>query len=216
MAVNSEREIQSSFSENIRAVEGEGCEEETAGTFDRVKDILAKCMEKCLTPTRFENISSCLAEVKEKNPTVFDNIVPQLIEHLQVNVKQELELMFQQENLISLGCQLDEITKTSTRTEAAWRPSGIPSEDIKDHITSVKLEFRDQLREKLKQLQNENEVLKNKLMSTTTEITETEQRIIEKHNQLQTVTTACDSITACNNNNDSKYSLENIIKELER
>jgi hypothetical protein len=52
MAVNSEREIQSSFSENIHAVEGEGCEEETAETFGRVKDVLAKCTEKCFAPTR--------------------------------------------------------------------------------------------------------------------------------------------------------------------
>ena len=36
---------------------------------------------------RFEKISSCLVEVREKNPTIFDSIVPQLIQHLQVNVK---------------------------------------------------------------------------------------------------------------------------------
>jgi hypothetical protein len=35
------------------------------------------------------------------------------------------------------------------------RPSGIPSEDIKDHVMSVKLEFRDKLEEKLKQVQYE-------------------------------------------------------------
>ena len=34
------------------------------------------------------------------------------------------------------------------------RPSGLPSEDIKDHVLSVKLEFQDKLKEKLKQVYN--------------------------------------------------------------
>ena len=37
------------------------------------------------------------------------------------------------------------------------------------------------------QLQDENEVLKNNLTSTSTEIRETEQRIIGKHKELKTV-----------------------------
>ena len=52
MAVNSEREIQSAFIENTPPVEGEGGEKQQGVNFGRIKDILAKCTEKCFAPAR--------------------------------------------------------------------------------------------------------------------------------------------------------------------
>ncbi|XP_028406872.1 polyamine-modulated factor 1-like [Dendronephthya gigantea] len=217
MAGNKEREIQSGLAGNFEAEkDDEAQEKEICNNFSHIKELLDMCTQKCLAPVRFKKISSCFKKVREKNPAIFDSIVPQLIEHLKVNIEQELELMFQQENLVHLCQQLDELQPQSIGQEEAWRPSGTPSEDIKDHVLSVKLELRQKLRDKLKQLQDENETLKRSLHETREEITETEKRITAKHNELQKISSSCDSLTTCNNNEDNKYSLEEIIKELNR
>lgn len=187
---------------------------EEAQRFNYFRNILMKCAEKCFAPARLEKISSCLHDIRKKDPEVFDNIIQHFVKGLQDNIKQELELMIKEENLVSLCHDLDQITAMSTETNPAWRPSGQPSTDIKDHVVHVKLEFREKLKEKLKLLQDENKAMQDGLMLKRKEVTDTEERIIQKQKELQKISEACHSITQGNNN--SNDGLEKMIIDLQK
>ncbi|NXN24141.1 PMF1 factor, partial [Nycticryphes semicollaris] len=127
---------------------------------------------------RFANCYRCFYKLQ---PEMTRSIYDQFVSQLQTSVKEEIQEVKDEGNLEMLFNSLDKIVEEAkNQEEPAWRPSGIPEEDVRSTMVPYLLKHRSYLRKILKEKEEENRKVAEFVLAGRDKIAELQQ-LIEAH-----------------------------------
>lgn len=144
-----------------------------------LREALNFAITKCLNVPKYRQLASALPKVHKKHPDRLRHIYGQLMQQLAHNIGEELDQMFDEENIVQLCNDLDDIinaaavattttadtcTSAVTSLQPTWRPSGDATDDLRDHVAASKEQQRSRLQRELAEVAAENERLERQLV----------------------------------------------------
>ncbi|NXQ12356.1 PMF1 factor, partial [Peucedramus taeniatus] len=129
---------------------------------------------------RFANCYRCFYKLQ---PQLTRSIYDQFISQLQASIKEEIQEVKNEGNLEGLFNSLDKIVEEAKdREEPAWRPSGIPEQDVRSALVPYLLKHRAHLRRALHERQEQSSSLAEAVLTGRDRIAELQQ-LIRAHQQ---------------------------------
>ncbi|NXC11500.1 PMF1 factor, partial [Orthonyx spaldingii] len=124
---------------------------------------------------RFVHCYRCFYNLQ---PQLTRSIYDQFISQLQVSIKEEIQEVKNEGNLEGLFSSLDKIVEEAKdREEPAWRPSGIPEQDVRSALVPYLLKHRSHLRRALSKKEEENRKVAEAVLMGRDRIAELQQLI---------------------------------------
>ncbi|KAK6298953.1 hypothetical protein J4Q44_G00304630 [Coregonus suidteri] len=140
--------------------------------------VMEKSLQKFISDASFHRFAHTFHPFYKKNPQVTENIHKQFIEDLQRTIQDDINKLIEEGEL---QCKLDELNKleeaAKNSQDTAWRPSGVPEQDLCSFVMPYYLKQEAYLRRELKKILEENAVLAQRVQAGREGITQTEQRI---------------------------------------
>ncbi|NWX52238.1 PMF1 factor, partial [Steatornis caripensis] len=126
----------------------------------------------------YQRFASCYRCFYRLQPDVTRSIYEQFISQLQAAIKEEIQEVKDEGNLEALFNSLDKIVEEAkNKEEPAWRPSGIPEEDVRSAMVPYLLKHRSYLRKVLKEKEEENRKVAESMLAGRDKIAELQQLI---------------------------------------
>ncbi|NXR84839.1 PMF1 factor, partial [Hypocryptadius cinnamomeus] len=146
-----------------------------AQVFSAVVDTFLEKLVAAGSYRRFVNCYRCFYKLQ---PQLTRSIYDQFISQLQVSIKEEIQEVKNEGNLEELFSSLDKIVEEAKdREEPAWRPSGIPAQDVRGALVPSVLQQRAHLRRALRQRQGRSSSLAEAVLAGRHSIAELQQLI---------------------------------------
>ncbi|KAM9294611.1 polyamine-modulated factor 1-like [Gastrophryne carolinensis] len=143
--------------------------------FDTLVDKFLKCLVEAGS---YERFAHCYKKFYKLQPEFTRAIYNQFLEQLHASIQAEIQDMKEEGNLKSLLDSLDKMEKEAAKqTESQWRPTGVPEEDLRDHLVPFLLQQRDYLHKLVKEQDQENARLEQAVMAGRRRIQEMQQEI---------------------------------------
>ncbi|KAJ7416548.1 Solute carrier family 25 member 44 [Willisornis vidua] len=131
----------------------------------------------------YQKFARCYRCFYKLQPQLTRSIYDQFISQLQSSVKEEIEEVKSEGNLEGLFNSLDKIVEEAKgREEPAWRPSGVPEQDICSVLVPYLLKHRSYLRQVLREKEKQNRKLAESVLAGRDKIVELQQ-LIQAHKQ---------------------------------
>ncbi|XP_071844362.1 polyamine-modulated factor 1-like [Apostichopus japonicus] len=161
-----------------------------------LRQALQKTRKKCIDSLKYNTFARKYKFAHESAPHVLRHCLEEFKEQLDNMIKDELKEMITQEDLVPLFNNLDTLIQegTSKELKQAWRPSGIPQIDIKDHLYQVKLEEKEKLLKLLDATNEETRRLKELVEKKKQHINHTQIKIQDHLQFFDKAYEACDQI----------------------
>ncbi|KAM6039299.1 polyamine-modulated factor 1 [Chlamydotis macqueenii] len=135
-------------------------------------------LEKLVAAGSYQRFASCYRCFYKLQPEMTRGIYDQFVSQLQASIKEEIQEVKDEGNLEVLFNSLDKIAEEAkSRAEPAWRPSGIPEEDVRSAVVPYLLKHRAYLRKVLKQKEEENRKAAQSVLAGRERIAELQQLI---------------------------------------
>ncbi|XP_050183756.1 polyamine-modulated factor 1 [Myiozetetes cayanensis] len=135
-------------------------------------------LEKLVTAGSYQRFASCYRCFYKLQPQLTRSIYDQFISQLQSSIKEEIQEVKNEGNLEGLFNSLDKIVEEAKdREEPAWRPSGIPEEDVRSALLPYLLKHRSYLRKVLREKEEENRKVAKSVLAGRDRIAELQQLI---------------------------------------
>ncbi|KAM6294195.1 polyamine-modulated factor 1 [Aegotheles albertisi] len=135
-------------------------------------------LEKLVAAGSYQRFANCYRCFYRLQPEVTRSIYDQFITQLQASIKEEIQEVKDEGNLEVLFNSLDKIVEEAeNRDEPAWRPSGIPEEDVRSAMVPYLLKHRSYLRKVLKEKEEENRKAAESVLGGRDRIAELQQLI---------------------------------------
>ncbi|XP_009633581.1 polyamine-modulated factor 1, partial [Egretta garzetta] len=130
----------------------------------------------------------CYRGFYKLQPEMTRSIYDQFISQLQASIKEEIQEVKDEGNLEMLFNSLDKIVEEAkNREEPAWRPSGIPEEDVRSALVPYLLKHRSYLRKILKEKEEENKKVAESVLAGRERIAELQQLIQARKHAWQAI-----------------------------
>uniref|UniRef100_A0A8C2E7M9 Si:dkey-6i22.5 n=1 Tax=Cyprinus carpio TaxID=7962 RepID=A0A8C2E7M9_CYPCA len=140
--------------------------------------VIEKSLRWLLDNASFDRFSHCFQPLSKQNPQLTEAMHRQFITQLQTLVQSEISSVIEEGELQARFEELDRLEEGAKDTpQAAWRPSGVPEQDVCSGLVSYYKKQEEYMRLQLKKLQKENAGLAQKVQAGRESITHTEQRI---------------------------------------
>uniref|UniRef100_A0A8C4K560 Polyamine modulated factor 1 n=2 Tax=Casuariiformes TaxID=8784 RepID=A0A8C4K560_DRONO len=131
----------------------------------------------------YQRFANCYRDFYRLQPELTRSIYDQFVSQLQASIKEEIQEVKEEGNLEALFNSLDKIVEEAKeQEEPAWRPSGIPEEDVRSAMVPYLLKHRAYLRKVLKEKEEENRKLAEAVLAGRDRIAEL-QRLIQDRKQ---------------------------------
>ncbi|NWZ89321.1 PMF1 factor, partial [Nesospiza acunhae] len=131
----------------------------------------------------YQRFVSCYRCFYNLQPQLTRSIYDQFISQLQTSIKEEIQEVKNEGNLEGLFSLLDKIVEEAKdREEPAWRPSGVPAQDVRSALVPFLLRHRSHLRRALHERQHRNSSLAQDVLAGRDSIAEL-QRLIQARQQ---------------------------------
>ncbi|NXJ71619.1 PMF1 factor, partial [Rostratula benghalensis] len=135
-------------------------------------------LEKLVAAGSYQRFANCYRCFYKLQPEMTRSIYDQFVSQLQTSVKEEIQEVKDEGNLEVLFNSLDKIVEEAkNQEEPAWRPSGIPEEDVRSTVVPYLLKHRSYLRKILKEKEEENRKVAKSVLAGRDKITELQQLI---------------------------------------
>ncbi|KAF1610149.1 UNVERIFIED_CONTAM: Polyamine-modulated factor 1, partial [Eudyptes robustus] len=135
-------------------------------------------LEKLAAAGSYQRFANCYRCFYKLQPEMTRSIYDQFISQLQSSIKEEIQEVKDEGNLEVLFNSLDKIVEEAkNREEPAWRPSGIPEEDVRSAMVPYLLKHRSYLRKVLKEKEEENRKVAESVLAGRDRIAELQQLI---------------------------------------
>ncbi|XP_027598298.1 polyamine-modulated factor 1 [Pipra filicauda] len=145
-------------------------------------------LEKLVTAGSYQRFASCYRCLYKVQPQLTRSIYDQFISQLQSSIKEEIHEIKNEGNLEELFNSLDKIVEEAKdREEPAWRPSGIPEEDVRSALVPYLLKHRSYLRKVLREKEEENRKVAKSVLAGRDRIAELQQLIQARKQAWQAV-----------------------------
>ncbi|XP_077091951.1 polyamine-modulated factor 1 [Siphateles boraxobius] len=140
--------------------------------------VMEKSLQWLLDNASFDRFSHYFQPLSKQNPQLTEAMHKQFISQLQTLVQKEIASVIEEGDLQVKFEELDKLEELAKDTpQAAWRPSGVPEQDVCSDLVSYYKKQEEYMRIQLKKLQKENAALAQKVQAGRENITHTEQRI---------------------------------------
>ncbi|XP_067314054.1 polyamine-modulated factor 1 [Pseudorasbora parva] len=140
--------------------------------------VMEKSLQWLLDNASFDRFSHYFQPLSKQNPQLTEAMHKQFISQLQTLVQKEITTVIEEGDLQVKLEELDKLEELAKDTsQAAWRPSGVPEQDVCSDLVSYYKKQEEYMRIQLKKLQKENASLAQKVQASRENITHTEQRI---------------------------------------
>uniref|UniRef100_A0A8C8RK63 Polyamine modulated factor 1 n=1 Tax=Pelusios castaneus TaxID=367368 RepID=A0A8C8RK63_9SAUR len=140
-------------------------------------------LEKLVAAGSYQRFANCYHRFYKLQPEMTRSIYDQFISQLQTSIREEMREIKEEGNLEELFAAMDTtVEEAKNRDEPAWRPSGIPEEDIRSGMVPYLLKHQAYLRKALKEKEEENRKLAESVLAGREKISELQQRI-QSHKQ---------------------------------
>ncbi|XP_063802962.1 polyamine-modulated factor 1 [Pseudophryne corroboree] len=151
--------------------------------------LVDKFLEGLMKAGSFQRFARCYQKFYQLRPDVTHSIYNQFVSQLQLSIKAEIQEIQSEGNLEELLDSLDKLDKEAgSRADPQWRPSGIPEEDVRSHLVPYLLKQRDYLRKLLKERQQENAKLAQRVLDGRKKINEMRKEIERRQQAWQKLT----------------------------
>ncbi|XP_013406025.1 polyamine-modulated factor 1 isoform X2 [Lingula anatina] len=147
-----------------------------------LRQALEKTVQKCLSSGRFSAFARNFKAVYDKNPKALKNIHTQFMHQLESAITEEIDTLFEEENIVGLMNELDKLISEAPLDlqHPAWRPTGNPEADIQSHLIQVKQVHKETLQSILEDLEEESARLKEAVLSKRHQLLNTQQAVQNK------------------------------------
>uniref|UniRef100_A0A8C6TGD8 Si:dkey-6i22.5 n=1 Tax=Neogobius melanostomus TaxID=47308 RepID=A0A8C6TGD8_9GOBI len=156
-------------------------EDNAVAGFSRLKlfeKVMQKSLESFVGNVSFNKFTSTFRPLYDKNPQRMENIYKQFIEELRRAIQDDISRLIEEGRLKTKLNELDELQNASKReADSAWRPSGIPEQDLCSFLMPYYQKQDAYMRVELKKIQAENATLAQKVMAGRERISQTEHHI---------------------------------------
>ncbi|KAM6229028.1 polyamine-modulated factor 1-like [Spheniscus humboldti] len=145
-------------------------------------------LEKLAAAGSYQRFANCYRCFYKLQPEMTRSIYDQFISQLQSSIKEEIQEVKDEGNLDVLFNSLDKIVEEAkNREEPAWRPSGIPEEDVRSAMVPYLLKHRSYLRKVLKEKEEENRKVAESVLAGRDRIAELQQLIEARKHAWQAI-----------------------------
>ncbi|KAM9251945.1 polyamine-modulated factor 1-like [Cariama cristata] len=145
-------------------------------------------LEKLVAAGSYQRFANCYRCFYKLQPEMTRSIYDQFISQLQTSIKEEIQEVKDEGNLEALFNSLDKIAEEAkNREEPAWRPSGIPEEDVRSAMVPYLLKHRSYLQKVLKEKEEENRKVAESVLAGRDRIAELQQLIQARKHAWQTI-----------------------------
>ncbi|XP_077934667.1 polyamine-modulated factor 1 isoform X3 [Halichoerus grypus] len=125
----------------------------------------------------YQRFTDCYERLYQVQPEVTQRIYDKFVTQLQTSVREEIAEIKVEGNLEAVLNSLDKIVQEGKdRTEPAWRPSGIPEEDVRSALMPYFVQQRDALRRRVHRQEAENRQLAEAVLAGRGRVQELRQR----------------------------------------
>ncbi|XP_008568846.1 PREDICTED: polyamine-modulated factor 1 isoform X1 [Galeopterus variegatus] len=153
-----------------RRPEGSSPESVTTGTsISRVKlldTMVDTFLQKLVAAGSYQRFTDCYKRFYQLQPEMTQRIYDKFITQLQTSIWEEISEIKEEGNLEAVLNTLDKIVEEGKdRKEPAWRPSGIPEEDLCRAMAPYFLQQRDTLQHRVQKQEAENRQLADAVLA---------------------------------------------------
>uniref|UniRef100_A0A8C0K150 Polyamine-modulated factor 1-like n=1 Tax=Canis lupus dingo TaxID=286419 RepID=A0A8C0K150_CANLU len=125
----------------------------------------------------YQRFTDCYKRLYQLQPEMTQRIYDKFITQLQTSVQEEISEIKAEGNLEAVLNTLDRIVEEGKdHTELAWRPSGIPEEDVRSAMVPYFLQQRDALQRRVHRQEAENRQLAEAVLAGRRRVEELQQQ----------------------------------------
>ncbi|KAM5129470.1 polyamine-modulated factor 1-like [Mantella aurantiaca] len=167
-----------------------GAAADTPGRMLIFNTLVDNFLEGLVEAGSYQRFARCYRKFYKLQPELTRGIYEQFVAQLHSSIKAEIQEIKEEGNLEALLDSLDKMEKdVASKAEIPWHPSGVPEEDLRDHLVPYLLQQREYLRKLVKEREQENARLAQSVLTGRRKIEET-QREIHRRQQAWQVTQA--------------------------
>ncbi|XP_068030960.1 polyamine-modulated factor 1 [Anomalospiza imberbis] len=164
---------------------GDGPAPGRAQVFNTVVDTF---LEKLVAAGSYQRFVNCYRCFYKLQPQLTRSIYDQFISQLQASIKEEIQEVKNEGNLEELFSSLDKIVEEAKdREEPAWRPSGIPEQDVRSALVPYLLKHRAHLHRVLRSKEEHNGKVAESVLMGRDRIAELQQLIQARQQAWQAI-----------------------------
>ncbi|XP_030324269.1 polyamine-modulated factor 1 [Calypte anna] len=165
---------------------GASPEPEAPGRSQIFATVVDTFLEKLVEAGSYPRFAHCYQGFSSLRPEVLRSLHRQFLTQLQSCIREEIQEVKTEGNLELLFNSLDKIVEEAKdQEEPAWRPSGIPEEDIQSSLIPYLLKHRAFLRKFLKEKEEENRNIAGMVLAGRERIAELRELIRARRNSWQ-------------------------------
>ncbi|XP_042349854.1 polyamine-modulated factor 1 [Plectropomus leopardus] len=155
--------------------------EETEARYNRMKlfdKVMQKSLEKFIENASFNRFASTYGPLYKKNPERMVSIHKQFIEELQRTIQEDISRLIEEGRLEYKLNELDKLESAAKNiADPAWRPSGVPEQDICSFLMPYYQKQEAYMRLELKKIRAENAALAQTVQAGRESVAQTEHQI---------------------------------------
>ncbi|XP_015275757.1 PREDICTED: polyamine-modulated factor 1 [Gekko japonicus] len=145
-------------------------------------------LEKMEEAGSYQEFASCYNRLYKVQPELTKCIYDQYIYHLQTSFREEISDLKNEGNLEALFKSLDKLVEEAKQRETpAWRPSGIPEQDIHSAVVPYLLKQRRILQKTLKEKEEGNAKLAEVVLAGRNKIADLQKEIQKRKEEWQVI-----------------------------
>ncbi|NXT24288.1 PMF1 factor, partial [Syrrhaptes paradoxus] len=135
-------------------------------------------LEKLVAAGSYQRFAGCFRCFSKLQPELTRSIYDQFVSQLKASIQEEIQEVKEEGNLEALFNSLDKIEEEAkNQEEPAWRPSGIPEEDVRSAMVPYLLKHRSYLQKILREKEEENRKAAESVLAGRDRIAELQQLI---------------------------------------
>ncbi|KAJ6652167.1 hypothetical protein lerEdw1_013128 [Lerista edwardsae] len=165
----------------------------SGGCWSRLGFITGEACLKCPWPLSFplhsyQRFATCYSRLYKAQPELTRCIYDQFLCQLQASFREEIQELRQEGNLEALFGTLDKLVEDAKDREApAWRPSGIPEDDVRSTIAPYLLKQRRFLQKSLQEKEAANARLAEAVLAGRRRIADLQEEIQRRRADWQAI-----------------------------
>ncbi|XP_072289508.1 polyamine-modulated factor 1 [Eucyclogobius newberryi] len=154
---------------------------ETEARFSRLKlfeKVMQKSLDNFIEIASFNRFTSTFRPLHKKNPQRMESIYKQFIEELKGAIRVDITRLIEEGRLETKLYELDKLeSDAKNKMDPAWRPSGVPEQDLCSFLMPYYQKQETYMRRELKKIQADNAVLTEKVLAGRERLSHTEHHI---------------------------------------
>ncbi|KAM9375708.1 polyamine-modulated factor 1 [Pholidichthys leucotaenia] len=179
---------------------GQPTEEKEArlGRLKLFNRVMQQALNMYIKDVSFNRFAGVFRPLYKKNPLRMERIHKQFIEELRKSVEEDINRLIEEGQLEVKLNELDKLESAAKNDpERAWRPSGVPEQDLCSFLFPYYQKQEAFMKRELKEIQAENAALAQKVQAGRERITQTELRITTAVNEWKASVTEFERLASC-------------------